>query len=394
MTGHSELFAYVGAWDKAKSVVENTFGIYRSNAATGALLPVGTAGPPVCVGAICVDGRRRVLYCVDEVPTHGEYAYGGGGQVFAFAIDATSGALTEINRSASFGSQPSYLVLDATGRYLLVAHHTSREPSTAVVSDGDGRFRIDLRYDDATVVLFPLDERGAIGEPCDVHTYTGDGGPLPFQTHPHLHSIARAPSGAFFVVCDKGCDRIYVLSVDASSGTLRPLDAKTVVAFPGSSPRYSVFHPTAPFLFVNYETRAVVSTFRYDESGHLEEVATVGALPPGVDDSPEMMQSDLRIHPSGRYLYDLVRGLHAVSVFGLDDGTGRLELLQTVTLGGRGPRACAITPDGRFLHVATTLSNTVEAWAIGDDGLLTASAPPVEQLRAGAIAHFAEGNNG
>lgn len=86
-----------------------------------------------------------------------------------------------------------------------------------------------------------------------------------------------------------------------------------------------------------------------------------------------MKQSDIRIHPSGKYLYNLIRGINAVSVFAINEETGDLDKVQTVTLDGTGPRGCAISPDGRFMLIAALTSNEVLVWAIGEDGKLSPS---------------------
>ncbi|PYI10929.1 hypothetical protein BO78DRAFT_382820 [Aspergillus sclerotiicarbonarius CBS 121057] len=49
----------------------------------------------------------------------------------------------------------------------------------------------------------------------------------------------------------------------------------------------------------------------------------------------------------------LVRGHYLVSAFAVDEETG-----------------CAVSPDGRFLYIAVSVSNEVQVWAIGGDGML------------------------
>jgi 6-phosphogluconolactonase len=132
----------------------------------------------------------------------------------------------------------------------------------------------------------------------------------------------------------------------------------------------------------------VICAFRYDENGHLEPLCTVSALPENCEDHLEMMQSDMKIHPSGKYLYSLIRGINAVSVFKIQEETGKIARIQTVTLDGTGPRGCAISPDGRFLHIAALTSREILVWAIGEDGKLSPTGKKISQPNPGNVTFF------
>jgi 6-phosphogluconolactonase len=385
MSGYRKTFAYVGNWDRYKSPTGNGFGICRYNAETGELQLLKSVFPEITVGATCLDSKRNILYCADEYTTLPGYFLGGGGQVYALAIDSETGDLTEINHKPSYGSLPSYVAVDPTGKYLIATHHTDRVPITKVVKDASAKYRIALEYDDATTVLFPLNEDGSIGDPCDIYKHSGGGGPLAKQTHPQLHSVMMSPSGKLFAVCDKGNDEILFFRINHKADKLEVCGGKGYKSIPGSSPRYSVFHPRGSYLFVNYETKAVVGSFRYDEDGKLDPLCTANALPEDCEDNPDMKQSDIRIHPSGKYLYSLIRGINAVSVFEINEETGEIERIQTVTLEGTGPRGCAISPDGRFMHIAALTSNEVLVWAIGKDGNLSPTGKKISQPNPGNV---------
>jgi len=373
----------VGNWDRHKRPPGNGFGVFGFDARTGALLPLSSDLPDITVGAVCHDRSRDILYCTDEYTTLPGNYQGGGGQVYALAIDRAAGRLSQLGRSPSFGSLPSGLALDAAGRHLVVTHHTDRVPATCIVRDGQGSFAIDLVYDDATTVLFPLDGRGAIGAPRDVFWHQGTGGPLPRQTHPQLHSVTAAPSGAWFLVCDKGNDELVSLAINGESGGLRVL--ATHRSPRGSSPRYVAFHPRLPCVFVNHETQAIVSALRCDDAGQLQLIGTVAALPAGIAGAGDARQSDIVVHPSGRHLYSLVRGMNAVACFAIDERSGAIERTDLVQLDGTGPRGCAISPDGRFLVIAALDSREVLVWLIDAQGRLAPTGIRMDQPNPGTV---------
>jgi 6-phosphogluconolactonase (cycloisomerase 2 family) len=378
--------AFIGRWDMYRSGTGNGFGICAYDAATGAMTAIGSALPDVTVGAACLHPSLPVLYCTDESKHLPGFYRGGGGQVLALAIEPETGTLTEICRQPSLGALPCHLAVDATGDYLIVVHHTDRDPVTRVVRAADGEYRIALLYDDASTVLFPLRPDGSIGAANDVCTHAGDGGPLPRQTHPQLHSVTMSPSGRLFAVCDKGNDELVFFTIDRAAGRLQR--RHSFRSLPGSSPRYVAFHPTRPWLFMNHETQALVSALAYDEDGRCESVCATSALPAGVQDHPDMKQSDIRVHPSGRYVYSLIRGISAVSVFAVDERTGALARIQTVGLDGTGPRGCAVSSDGRFLHIAAHTSNELLCWAVGADGRLSPTGQRTMQPNAGSITFY------
>jgi len=385
MARDQDLFAYIGCWDMYKSGTGNGFGVCRYDPDTAELQLLHSALPQITVGAATLAASGDVLYCTDERATLPGYFRGGGGLIYAIEIDKRSGRLREINHQPSFGSLPSHLSLDATGEYLVVTHHTGREPVTKVCGSAAGEYRISLEYDDATTVLFPIRADGSIAAPADVHRHSGGGGPLPRQTHPQLHSVAVSPCGSLFAVCDKGNDEIVIFRIDRRTSRLEVCGGGVFKSIPGSSPRYSAFHPTHPYLFVNHETRAIVSSLRYGRDGSLELLCTASSLPDDREDNFEMKQSDLAVHPSGKFLYSLIRGINAVCVFKVREENGRIERTQTAVIEGTGPRGCAISPDGRFLLIAALTSNEVLTWSIGSDGSLEPTGNALRIANPGSI---------
>ncbi|KAJ9138411.1 Lactonase 7-bladed beta-propeller family protein [Pleurostoma richardsiae] len=378
-------YVYVGSFVMPKPAEHEGLHVFRVDSNTGALTMVASHVPGLNVGSFAVDAKRGVLYVADEVASTDEFRKqhgvpgGGGGRVYSFSINQATGDLRELGHWPSYGTQPAGLALDASGNFLVVSHFTSRTTTTKVTGDARSGYRIEPRYDDATTVLFPLDPAGCLGEPCDVHVHAAPGAAPP----PCLHSVSLSRDGSFFIECDMEKDQLVTFAVDSASRSLRLqgiYDADL-----GSGPRYSVFHPTLPVFYVNYEYRPVIEAFAYREGGLFESVGTVGVLPDGLEGGPGILLSDLRVHPSGRYIYTLVRGHNVVSVLAVDGETGRLRRIQTAALEGLSPKGCAPSPDGRFLYVAVSVTNEVQVWSIGDDGLIAPTGQTVSVPRPSAI---------
>ncbi|MDR0875529.1 MAG: lactonase family protein, partial [Clostridiales Family XIII bacterium] len=207
---------------------------------------------------------------------------------------------------------------------------------------------------------------------------------------PHAHSIQRSPSGTLYAVCDKGGDQIYMFKLDEDKKKIVLCAGSPYHRTPGSAPRNSAFHPVLPYLFVNKEHKTIVSAFRYDEAGRLEPVCTAAALPAYITPPEGAVQSDICIGKSGRYLYTILRQVNVISVYEIEEKTGRLTLIQVFENACDGGRGCAVSPDGRFLIVAAFSGKELVTYPLGEDGKISPAVSSVTQFSPGTVTFFAE----
>ena len=99
-------------------------GIYcfRLDPAKGALEPVGITEGVRNSSYLAFDPARKFLYCVNEFK---EYEGKASGAVSSFRIDQDTGALTYLNTKASHGTDPCHLIVDKTGKNVLIANFAS-----------------------------------------------------------------------------------------------------------------------------------------------------------------------------------------------------------------------------------------------------------------------------
>lgn len=354
-------FLYVGNWGYQENVPEHGFGIYRFDEESGKTELIRRAYEEVRVGAACFHPQRgNVLYFVDErISCDGSGS--GGSQVIAAELDEKTGEMRELNRRPTYAPLPAYVCTDLEGKYLLAANHSAFGTVTKAVKGSDGEYQVQVLRDDAGIVLYPLEPDGSIGKARDIYLLGENDSP----SHPHI--VRRSPDGSVFAVCDRGTDRIHLFKIDREAGRLVCANGDGYQTVPGSSPRYCVFHPTLPYLIVNNETASFISSFRYTSDGMLTHICDVSTLPEGMKTNDKTLQSDIHMHPNGRYFYNLIRGAEIIAVFSLDEATGVPTLIQTVPMEGTYPKGCAVTPDGRFLFVAAKNSAEVCVYAIRED---------------------------
>lgn len=364
-------FVFVGSWAHRDGVPG--LALFQYHEETGALEFLRWESDSISAGNTLFDSKKRIIYCAEEAKVLPGLRTGGGGRVMAYRVDETGG-VSLFSCVPSYGVAASYVAVDSTGKYLVVTNHSSNNVITRTVQDGCGAYHSVIEFDDASTVLFPLHDDGSIGEPLDVRLHEGFG-PAKNQKNPHPHSVVMSPCGKLFAVCDKGNDRIYMYRIDYEREKL-VLCTEPYQMPAGSCPRYCLFHPTKPYFIMNNEALMEVYSFRYDETGGLQLISrcrsiTAQAEQALIDAHVSYNQQDIRIHPNGKYIYNLIHGLNAVSVFEIDEETGRLTEIQLFHTDGKWPRGCAVSPDGRFLLVAYKHSNEIQTFAIGSDGKLS-----------------------
>ena len=303
----------------------------RLDHATGTLSEVGavTSRNP---SYLAFDSRRRFLYAVNELKEHdGTF----GGMASAFAIDAASGGLVALNSVASHGTDPCHLAVDPSGRNLLVGNYSSGH-----------------------VTVLPIAADGSLCAASQVIAHEGSSVDPLRQTGPHVHYVAFDASGTRVFVADLGLDRIVAYRLDAARGLLASADPPFVATAPGVGPRQIVLHPGGRHAYVLNELAASITTCGYDGmTGRLVPGRTVSMLPVGF--TGHRSGAELRIAPSGRFLYASNRGHDSIAIFAIAGDDGNLVPLGHVATLGTTPRHFDLSPDGGFLVVANQDSGSV-----------------------------------
>lgn len=289
------------------------------------------------------DGRR--LYTCNSSP---------GSSVSAYAIDPATAKLTFLNQQPSGGGDPSYVSLDPSGRYLMVANFLG-----------------------GSVAVFALRPDGSIGTRTAFVQNIGASLDEKDPKHAHAHSIRFDPSHRFVLVADLGLDKILVYRLNPRTGALTPNDPPFASEAPGSGPRHTAFDPQDRYVYAINETASSIVRFGWDSNrGVLTQYETVSTLPEcfkGKNTGAEIL-----MHPSGRFLFATNRGNDSVAVFSVQADTGRLTPIQYVSTQGKTPRNAEFDPTGKWLLVTNKDSNNAVVFRIDQStGRLTEIGDPV-----------------
>ncbi len=267
-------------------------------------------------------------------------------------LDTATGGLEEVSRVA-LGVEPGYLATDRTGRWLLTAHYYA------------GACLVHRTDDDGRIAADPPDH-----VPCGIgaHYVATD----PSNRYAYVPHITHGGKG--LLVLDEAertpLNAILSFRFDAETGEMTPNEPDRLAAGPGVGPRHLAFHPHLEVVHAVNEQGSSVSCLQLDpETGRLVALATTSTLPS--PDTDTYAASQLRVHPSGRFVYASNRGYDSVVTFAADAATGALAAVDWVATDAS-PRAIELDTAGRYLFAAGLDTGRVQTFAIHPDtGALT-----------------------
>ncbi len=347
----NSLLVYVGTYAGPKSQ-----GIYvsRLDLSTGALTAPQLAAEAQNPSFLATHPSGNFIYAVNEI---GNYEGTKTGSVSAFAVDRATGLLKLLNRQSSGGGGPAHISMDPKGRNVLVAN-----------------------YGGGSVAVLPIDGNGSLKAPTSVDQHTGSSVNPQRQKEPHAHSIKLDPSGARAYSADLGIDKVLIYAYDAEKGTIAANNPPSAPLKPGAGPRHLSFHPNGRFAYVINEIDLTVTAFALGpKDGALTEVQTLSTLPAGVAALPAYSTAEVQVHPSGRFLYGSNRGHDSLTVFAIDEATGKLTFVQNEPTQGSTPRGFGIDPTGAYLLAGNQRSDSVVVFRIDPkSGRLTATGAKID----------------
>jgi 6-phosphogluconolactonase (cycloisomerase 2 family) len=279
-------------------------------------------------------GDGTHLYAVTENTDSPSYAN-------TLFFDKEQEKLMLANRQETFASSPCYITTDTLHRLVVTANY------------GGGSLSVFKTNADT---LLPLSQ---------LIILEGSGPDTIRQSSPHLHCVRFSPEGKYLFATDLGTDQIYRFDVnpnDADPGPcLREEGIKSFKLAAGSGPRHLVFHPSNKYMYVINELAGTVVGFHYNE-GDLSEFQTIQA-----DTLQGRGSADIGITPNGKFLYasNRVKG-DGIAIFSINDSDGTLVKTGYQPT-SRHPRNFAISPNGKYLLVASRDDSLIEVFEIDEN---------------------------
>ena len=333
-TPPASMVVYVGTYTGDKSR-----GIYKFEIDTRAAkmsepqLAAETTSPSF----LAADPHGQFVYACNEI---GNFGGKPSGAVTSFKVDPSTGSLSQVSQQPSGGSGPCYVSVTRDGRYVFAAN-----------------------YGSGSVAALPADESGKLSPPSSAIQHTGSSAHPQRQKGPHAHSIQPDPTGRFAFAVDLGIDQILIYGFEA--GELVRREEGVVKVEPGRGPRHVAFHPNGRLVYACNEMGNSVTAYAYDsQRGTMQELQTTTTLP--ADFQGENTTAEVRVHPSGKFLYVSNRGHDSIAILSVaDDGT--LTPRGHEPSRGKSPRGYAIDPSGSFLLAANHRSDNIVLFRISPE---------------------------
>ncbi|HEY3180640.1 MAG TPA: lactonase family protein [Casimicrobiaceae bacterium] len=312
--------------------------VFRMDPSDGALtqLQIVPASNP---SYLAIDPAQTHLYSVNEDVA---------GRVSAYTLNQSNGALGFINTASASGRFTTHISVHPTLPYLFAANYGDLA--------APGSFP-----------AFRINANGSVGAMTALFQSVGygpNGGPnADRQETNHAHQILSDFGGNHVFAVDLGADKVNILNLDAGTGALMPNTVPFAPLASGSGPRHMAFHPDRKHAYVLDELVSSVTVFNYDPTrGAFIWAQTISTLPD--DFTGNNTTAEIRVHPSGRFLYNTNRGHNSVTMFEIDEDTGKLDVIGWESTRGEWPRGMNIDPSGTFLYAANQNTDTIAVFHI------------------------------
>ena len=322
------VFAYVGCrTTRERNARGKGIGVYAIDPSSSSWERVESFEPLENPSFLTFSEAQDILYAV----------HGDGTEVSSYAVNATTGKLTALNRQPCGGRNPVHLALSRNGESLVVANYAT-----------------------GNAAQLPIDPGGSLGSVAWSVQLPGATGPHRIeQVSSHPHHISRFATRRYntdwHIVPDKGLDTVFAVKWDSAGGTPILISGR---AREGAGPRHAVFHPTLAIIYVSNELDSTLTAWSFDPlTGALEPLHTMSVLP--CDRHGLSRAAGIAIRHDASALYISNRGHDSIATVELDGTTGIPLRARWTDAQGRCPRFICLSHDGRMLYVANEESDSI-----------------------------------
>ena len=352
---------------------DSTISAFTIDSTSGVPTPIG--GLPVTTGtlpvSVAAESSGQFVYALSAVS---EIA-GGTGNLSAYTINGTTGALTPISGSPySVGHIPRTLTIDPSGQFLYVANQSSVMEFTIGLTGALTVGRTFRSRDNPVAIAIFAGTSAPVFTPSfayvansadgtlsgdSVDASTGSLGAVmnsPFSTGKDPVWTAASPAGQFLYTANQTDGTISAFGIDAASGELTQIANSPFPA--GSKPSSVAVDPSGRFAYAANQTSGNVSAYSI----------SAGALAPiaGSPFSADTGSVAVAVDPLGKFAYVANKTAGDVSTFVIDPVAGGLISLDGSAPVKNSPVAVTVDPTGNYVYVANSGSNNISAFSISD----------------------------
>lgn len=263
--------------------------------------------------------------------------------VNAFSFNKQTGTLKLINSQPTGGAAPCFINIDSVGKHVITANYLG-----------------------GNVSVFTTNEDGSLNPASQVINFSGKGINPDRQTQPHIHCVQFSPDQKYLFADDLGTDEIHKFDIQPSDSKFLKIGKPAYFKVEdGSGPRHLEFHPDGKYAYLINELSGTIIAFDYKD-GNLTQIQSILA-----DTTNAQGSGDIHISPNGKFLYASNRLKNdGIAIFSINQEDGKLTKVGYQTTGLH-PRNFIITPNGKYLLLASRDDNAIQIFEINTEtGLL------------------------
>lgn len=357
--------------------------------AIGSLMSFSTAPTSQALAADEIEQANRVDVWIGTSPRKPSEG------IYHCLLDTSSGKLTEPQLAAEI-SGPGFLALHPDEHHLYAVGKLEGVPSVVayrivehggksrleldnalpigdgtaahVAVDATGKMLLTAQYGGGSVAAFSLKADGSLDRATNLIKHEGGSRVVPGrQDAPHAHWVGFSPDNRFAFVPDLGLDKVVIYKVDPQMAQLTFHGYGEVPA--GGGPRHMKFHPNGKNIYVLNELALSVTVFDYKpDTGTMIAKQTIPTVAPELLEKETFKSaSEIRVHPSGKFVYSANRGHDTITAFRVNPTTNELSVIEVEPVRGATPRNFNLDPSGRWLLAAGQDSHTLASFAVNTE---------------------------
>lgn len=320
---------------------------------------------------------------------------GGSKGIYHTTLNTKTGRVAETTLAAEI-SGPGFLAMHPNGKVLYAVGDLNGEPSvaayaisgkpgkkslklvnSAAIGDGGachvsvdtkGQMLLTAQYGGGSVAAFSLNSDGSVK--AQTHLIDHEGGSNVVerrQSSSHAHWSGFSPDNRFGFIPDLGLDKVVIYKVDPSSARIEAHGFGQLS--PGAGPRHMKFHTSGKWAYVLHELDLSVTVFDYDaQAGTMTPKQTIETVPKAELEKEKFKScSEIRVHPSGKFVYAANRGHDTITAFSVNQQTGELTFIERENVRGATPRNFNLDPSGKWLIAGGQSSHNLSVFEVDQE---------------------------
>jgi 6-phosphogluconolactonase len=237
-----------------------------------------------------------------------------------------------------------------------------------VAVDPTGKTLLTAQYGGGSIAVFSLNPDGSLRDKTQLVDHEGGSDVVPGrQTKSHAHWVGFSPDNKFAFVPDLGLDKVVIYKIDTATSRISQHGFGVVP--PGGGPRHMKFHTSGKWIYVLNELDLSVTVFDYNAKlGTMKPKQTILTVPKSLLAKEKFKSSsEIRVHPSGRFVYSANRGHDTITAFRVNEKTGELTVIEREHVRGATPRNFNLDPSGHWLLAAGQNSHTLASFEVDQE---------------------------